>query len=322
MNLLVVMFFVLTIIYALNNIVKISTRNEYGKLKSVIVGSADNLSWPNDDKEFNAGIERSTYPTIPKRGPLSHHVQTEAREDLDALVNILRSKGIEVYRPITNKPHWAYSARDIILTIGDKVIQCPTPFESRANEIEMYPFLLDCNVIRAPRPLRQDDPSFDAANVLKLNDRLIYSLSHSANEAGAEWLQAQVGTDHEVVKWQVVEHSITHIDSTLVSLNENTILVNASRVKKDDLPDFMQSYNIIWINDVVARDFDHFPYASKWIGMNVLSLDPETVVVDDIQTGLIEKLRANNFNVITTGMRQSRTLGGGFHCVTCDLERE
>jgi len=56
--------------------------------------------------------------------------------------------------------------------------------------------------------------------------------------------------------------------------------------------------------------------------MNVLSLDPETIVVDEIQTDLIEKLQANGFKIITTPMRQSRTLGGGFHCVTNDLERE
>ena len=73
---------------------------------------------------------------------------------------------------------------------------------------------------------------------------------------------------------------------------------------------------------MVSRDFHAFPYSSKWIGMNILSLDPETVVVDEIQIGIKEKLEANNFKVITTPMRHSRTLGGGFHCVTNDLERE
>jgi N-dimethylarginine dimethylaminohydrolase len=45
-------------------------------------------------------------------------------------------------------------------------------------------------------------------------------------------------------------------------------------------------------------------------------------VVDEIQTGLIEKLTASGFKIITAPMRQSRTLGGGFHCATCDLERQ
>lgn len=301
---------------------RISTHNEYGNLKSVIVGSVENMCWPSDDEEFNKGIQRSTYPGTLVRGKLPDVVRQEATEDLEKLVNILEDRKIKVYRPLTEKSHWAYSARDIILTVGDMVIQCPTPFDSRADELEMYPFLSDCHLKIAPRPKKNTDPSFDAANVLKINDRLIYSLSHSANDAGADWLQQTVGNSYEVIKWRVVNHDITHIDSTLLTLNENTVIVNASRVNEQDLPEFMQDYKKIWIDDVVSRDFYKFPYASKWIGMNILSLDPETVLVDEIQTKLKEKLEENNFNVITTPMRQSRTLGGGFHCVTNDLERE
>ena len=301
---------------------KISTVNEYSELKSIIVGSVENMSWPTDDNEFNRSIDRSTYPGTLTRGTLPKQVSEEATEDLDRLVQILENRDIEVYRPLTDQPHWAYSARDILLTVGDMVIQCPTPFDSRANELELYPFLNDCNIIKAPRPRTDDAPRFDAANILKVDDKLIYSLSHSANDAGADWLQKTVGNAYEVIKWQVVDYEITHIDSTLLTLDKNTVIVNASRVKEQDLPNFMQNYKKIWIDDVVSRDFHNFPYASKWIGMNILSLDPETVLMDDIQTDLKEKLEANKFNVITTPMRQSRTLGGGFHCVTNDLERE
>lgn len=301
---------------------KISTNNEYGNLKSIIVGSVENMSWPADDKEFNAGIDRSTYPGTLTRGLLPKKVSDEATEDLDRLVQILENRDIEVYRPLVDRPHWCYSARDILLCLDDTVIQCPTPFESRANEIELFPFLENANVIKAPRPNIKSDPCFDAANVLKVNDKLLYSLSHSANDAGAEWLQQQVGNKFEVVKWQVVDHSITHIDSTLLTLNQNTVIVNASRVKERDLPKFMNGYKKIWVDDVEAREFYQFPYASKWIGMNLLSLDPGTVLVDEIQKNLIKKIEQNGFEVITTPMRHSRTLGGGFHCVTNDLERE
>ncbi len=301
---------------------KISIRNEYGNLKSVIVGSVTNMAWPADDKEFNAGIDRSTYPATLTRGAIPKEIILEASEDLERLVQILENRDIQVYRPLTEQPHWAYSARDILLTVDDMVIQCPTPFDSRSNELQLYPFLRDTKTVSAPRPTQATDPSFDAANVLKVNDKLLYSLSHSANDAGAEWLQQTVGNQFEVVKWKVVDQNITHIDSTLLTLNENTVIVNASRVKEQDLPEFMKDYNKIWIEDVVSRDFHEFPYASKWIGMNMLSLDPETVLIDEIQTGIKTKLEANNFKVITTPMRQSRTLGGGFHCVTNDLERE
>ena len=303
---------------------KVSTINEYGQLKSVILGGVENFKWPDQDKEFNKGISRSTYhETLTDKTPPDHVIQ-EARDDLNRLSLIMEHRGIEVHRSTVAGEHWSYSARDILLTVGNKIIQCPTPFSSRANELERYPFLQDieCEIIKAPRPMTKQDPMFDAANVLKMDDKLLYSLSHSANEAGAEWLQHQVGNQFEVIKWRVVEHDITHIDSTMLSLDKNTILVNASRVKENQLPAFVRDFRKIWVDNVQVRNFFHFPYASKWIGMNVLSLDPETVLIDDAQTGLAENLRSNGFQVITTSMRQSRTLGGGFHCVTNDLVRE
>ena len=303
---------------------KVSTRNEYDRLRSVLVGSVENFSWPTSDVEFDQGITRSTYPETLQNIKPNPIVLSEATDDLKQLSSILEDRGIAVHRPTITGPNWSYSARDILLTAGNKVIQCPTPFSSRADELDLYPSLsqADCEIIRAPRPVTDSDPIFDAANVLKLDDKLLYSLSHSANQAGADWLQEQVGTDFEVIKWRVVDCNITHVDSTLLSLAKNTIMINASRVKDHQMPDFMKDYKKIWVEDVQAREFYQFPYASKWIGMNVLSVDPDTVIVDDVQTGLIKNLRSHGFQIITTSMRQSRTLGGGFHCVTNDLVRE
>ena len=301
----------------------VSTKNEYGELRSVLVGSVDNFSWPIDDDEFNRSIARSTYEGKFNQGPVSEIVINEAREDLEKLVETLESRGIEVYRPKITEPTWAYSARDILLTVGNTLIECPTPFSSRSKELDLYPDLkqANCNIIRAPRPKTPNDPMFDAANVLKVNDSLVYSLSHSANEAGAVWLQEQVGTEFEVVKWQAVKHQITHIDSTLLSCGKNTIIANSSRLTVDTLPTFMKDFRTIWVENCVPRNFHGFPFASKWIGMNMLSLNPETIIVDEIQVDLIEKLKQEKFEVIDLPMRQSRTLGGGFHCVTCDIER-
>lgn len=302
---------------------KVNTRNEYGELRSVLLGTVENMAWPSNDKEFDNGIARSTFDGTLTRGALPPSVIEQATEDLNKFAVVMDKRGIDIIRPQTIGPNWAYSARDILLTIGNKVIECPTPFSSRAFELDLYPALhqADGKIIRAPKPQSSDDPMFDAANVLKLNDKIVYSLSHSANEAGAVWLQEQVGTDFEVVPWRAVENQITHIDSTLLSCGENTIIANSSRLTTETLPAFMKDFKTIWVEDCVPRSFDRFPFASKWIGMNVLSLDPETIIVDEIQVGLIEQLKSKKFNVITLPMRQSRTLGGGFHCVTCDVQR-
>ena len=56
--------------------------------------------------------------------------------------------------------------------------------------------------------------------------------------------------------------------------------------------------------------------------MNMLVVDPETVIVDRHQTELIKTLESYRFRVIPHELRHSRTLGGGFHCVTLDLIRQ
>jgi glycine amidinotransferase/scyllo-inosamine-4-phosphate amidinotransferase 1 len=99
-------------------------------------------------------------------------------------------------------------------------------------------------------------------------------------------------------------------------------MVNASRVNADNLPNVFKDWETIWVTDVVAQKFFEYPYASKWIAMNMLVVDPETVIVDKHQTNLMNMLELYNFTVIPLELRHSRTLGGGFHCVTLDLVRE
>ena len=301
---------------------KILTRNEYSPLRSIIVGSAEQSSWPTNDSAFDNAIRSSTFEGTLIPGSLPKQVTEEATEDLSVLVDILEKENVKVFRPKITGPNWSYSARDILLTVGNRIIECPTAYTSRQNEAELYPYLrsAECEWIKAPKPLSKDDPQFDAANICKFDDKLLYLISSTGNRAGAEWLQQQVGTDFEVIVWEGV-YAFAHIDSTISSLNKDTILLNGDRVKNDTVPDFLQGHRKIWINDIVSRKFHQFPFASKWIGLNILSINPETVIVDSIQTELIEQLEQEGFRVIATPMRQSRTLGGGFHCATLDLER-
>lgn len=297
---------------------KIFTTNEYNALKSVLLGSVENFAWPKDDLEFDRSIQQSDF-SKDFDYTIDINALTEAREDLNRLGELLDKKGVRVLRPNPSSPHWGYSARDILFTYKDKIMQCPTPYVSRSDEHVLYNGLGSTDIIKAPRPLQASDPTFDAANICKFDDCLLYLESNTGNRAGADWLQKTLDT--EVVVWNGV-YAFAHIDSTIASLNKDTILLNAQRVKADQIPNFLRDKKIIWVDEIKERSFEKFPFASQWIGMNVLSLDPETIIVDEIQTKLIQQLKENKFNVIALPMRQSRTLGGGFHCVTCDLERE
>ena len=337
--------------------VKVSTKNEYGRLKSVILGRAEGANWPTGDHYFDRMCQLSTFPNKLSRGPVPEHVIDEARNDLLYMRDVLGDHGVKVFRPevkdykrsVTHYQHLSsgmhsYSARDLLLSVGDMVIECPTPFISRYQEFEAYDVIKQeamrdgCRWIAAPRAriepaecvvkgvpvkiyLTERYPIFDAANVLKFDDKLLYMKSSTANQAGADWLQKVVGTEFEVIVWDKV-YAHAHIDSTLISLTKDLILINGSRVTSADrLPKFLRNHRKIWVNDMAERQFHEYPYASKWIGMNVLTIDPDTVMIDPIQKELKKQI-GTEMKVVQVPLRHSRTLGGGHHCVTCDLERE
>jgi hypothetical protein len=41
-----------------------------------------------------------------------------------------------------------------------------------------------------------------------------------------------------------------------------------------------ENWDKIYVDDVVAQGFYEYPYASKWVGMNMLAVNPNTVIMD------------------------------------------
>ena len=160
----------------------------------------------------------------------------------------------------------------------------------------------------------------DAANVLRLNDKMLFLESASGNYRAGHWLMGRFPE----VKIEICKfYSGVHIDSTIVPLREGLVMVNASRVNMDNLPNVFDDWEVIWIDEqhIIEQGFYQYPYASKWIALNMLVLDPHTVIVDRYQTQMIRLLEQYRFTVIPLELRHSRTLGGGFHCVTLDTRR-
>jgi glycine amidinotransferase len=61
---------------------------------------------------------------------------------------------------------------------------------------------------------------------------------------------------------------------------------------------------------------------SPYIDLNVLSISPDHVLVNEACPGLIRVLEAEGFEVIPVRHRHRRLFGGGFHCFTLDTVRE
>jgi len=334
---------------------KISSKNEYDKLESIIVGDVKGAQFPTKDEIFNYNQEVTAWKDTPLPcGPFPKHVIEETAEDLETLVDTLIKFGVTVYRPMeldhtfTVKTHqwetdgmYNYCPRDVLLVVDDLVIECPMVYRSRQMEATAY-FKIktraiqdDVRWISAPRPslLTQDtyvqdgnivlsdrEPMFDAANILRHNDDILYLQSNSGNRLGARWLQNILGSQYRV---HIIDnvYSYAHIDSTISVLRDGLVVLNGSRVNEENCPLLFKGWDKIYVDDVVAQNFYQYPYASKWIALNMLSIDPNTVIVDKHQLNLIKQIERKGMTVVPMELRHSRTLGGGFHCVTLDLFR-
>ena len=302
---------------------RIHSYNEWDPLKEIIVGTATNANWPTNDPVFAKESEKTTWKKTPvPSGPVSQVIIDEANEDLQGLCDILAQSGISVHRPEDlDFPAlggmYNYCPRDRFLIAGDNIVDPAMMYPCRDLEIQALRYLVDS----APYKFmpRFEGMTLDAANICRLGDNWLYLESYSGNRTAYEWLCEHFpNINIELVNF----YSGVHIDSTIVPLREGLVMVNASRVNPEQIPKCIADWEIMWIYDVVAQDFHQYPYASKWIGMNTLSIDPNTVIVDKNQTQLIKEIERKGINVVAHELRHSRTLGGGFHCVTLDTWRE
>jgi scyllo-inosamine-4-phosphate amidinotransferase 1 len=302
----------------------ISSYNEYSTLKRIVVGDATHANWPTQDPVFRLEAERTLWKDTPlPSGPVPEHIIHEANQDLQGLCNILVSHGVEVVRPSTfdfqaNDGLYNYCPRDRFIVYGSVIIDTAMMYPCRDQEYQCYVDILEDadRIIHMPR---DSGLVLDAANVLRIDqNRWLFLESDSGNRAAYEWLCAQLPeVDIELCNF----YAGVHIDSTVVALRDGLVLLNGSRVNESNCPRVFDNWHKIYVDDVVPQGFYQYPYASKWIALNMLSIDANTVIVDAAQTKLIQTLESHGFTVIPHTLRHSRTLGGGFHCVTLDLVR-
>ena len=302
----------------------IDSRNEWDPLEAIVVGSATNANWPSNDPVFAIESSKTSWTETPvPAGPVPKWIVEEANAELDRLSEILVDYGAVVYRPrpmdfVALGGMYNYCPRDRLLVCGDTVVDVNMMYPCRNQETEALQ-----QIIRQAKKVltmpRDQGMVLDAANVCRLGDTWLYLQSHSGNMAAYDWLCNQFpAIDIELCNF----YSGVHIDSTIVPVREGLVLLNASRVNESNCPKAFDSWEKIYINDVVPQGFYQYPYASKWIAMNMLVLDPRTVIVDAAQTELITILKSKGIDAIPHTLSHSRTLGGGFHCVTLDTRRK
>lgn len=335
----------------------VSVNNEWGRLREVFVGTINNANMPTHGEDLHA-INYADKEVIPHNeiGRFDDKVYEETHEDLENLTSILKDCGVTVKRPQTiettskisngfweSDQYYTFCPRDTVTVIGNTILESPMTLRSRQFETYCFrdQFIEYMNQgtrwVSAPKPMLKDDsyqrtdltkltlterePVFDAANILRSNNDILYLVSNTGNKLGAKWLQNLLGNEYKV---HILEnmYSYSHLDSTIALLREGLCLLNPARVNENNMPEMLKSWDKIWSPPMVDIGYHKVERASVWVGINLLSVDENTVILDNRQTELIKELKKYNIDTLDCKIRHSRTLGGSFHCVTADMIRD
>lgn len=338
----------------------VNTHNDWDPLEEIIVGHAHNSRVTVDISTRSFSYANLSMDEIQHmEGRYPQWVIDEANEDADGLADLLTKCGVRVHRPKIMDwdqefatPDWktqgwySWCPRDLILPLGDMLIETPCPvraryFETRQYEDILYeafndgalwfsapkPRLLDSSYqfedIKNNPTLVDQEIVFDAPNIVRVGRDLLYQVSNSGNMLGFKWLKRLLEPQGYRLHYSRL-YSYSHFDSTIIPLRPGLVLLNSSRVTPDNCPEIFRKWDKIWFEDCVVQgskiDGYHSP-CSPYIGMNILSIDQNTVVVDGTQIPLIRELEKHKIDCAAVRFRHAMTLSGGIHCATLDLRR-
>jgi len=167
---------------------------------------------------------------------------------------------------------------------------------------------------------------FDAADCNLIGDVMFVQHSMTTNVSGIRWLKRHFEPKGIQVRALHFPYDLypSHMDCTFVSVREGLVLTNPDR------PPLEEEVNIFKQNDwhfvdvprySEAEEHPVFCQSSRWLSMNVLSISPKKIVVEEGETAMTRLLEDLGFDVITVPFRGVFEFGGSLHCSTWDIRR-
>lgn len=350
----------------------VNSYNEWDTLQEVIVGRVEGSAIPQFEANVKVDAPPRYWNFFQQYGgqPFPEDLVETASKELNEFCKILEAEGVTVRRPdiidFSNSYKtpdfeasglYAAMPRDILIVIGNEIIEAPMAWRSRFFEYRAYRSLMKEYLKRgakwttAPKPLMSDElydfefaakspeeqealvkigqyvttefePCFDAADIVRCGRDLFVQRSHVTNEIGITWLKQHLGDQFRVHTLKFKDFNPMHIDASFVPLKPGLAVVNPERPCYQSEIFKKAGWDLVEAAPPTTPDSWELPIASKWISMNLLSLDTERIVVEKQEEPMQKLLKDLGFKVIPVDFRHFYTFGGSFHCATCDVRRD
>ncbi|CAB3999315.1 glycine amidinotransferase, mitochondrial, partial [Paramuricea clavata] len=308
----------------------VCAHNEWDPLEELIVGRPENAHVPSFTIEVKANTHEKYWPFYQQHGgkPFPPEHVAKAVKQMDEFCNILEHEGVTVRRPkildhskefttpdFTSTGMYAAMPRDILLVVGEEIIEAPMCWRARFFEYRAYRDLMKeyfhggATWTVAPKPLMDDalydkeypinsvedrhklaaegkfvttehDICFDAADFMRCGTDIFVQRSQVTNYFGIEWMRRHLGKKgYRVHTISFEDPNPMHIDATFNIIGPGLVLSNPDRPCRQIDMFNKAGWQVIKPPTPLISDDHPLWMSSKWLSMNVLMLDPKRVVV-------------------------------------------
>ncbi|RXM92978.1 Glycine amidinotransferase, mitochondrial [Acipenser ruthenus] len=264
----------------------VNSFNEWDTLEEVIVGRAENACVPPFTVEVKANTYEKHWPFYQKYGGQlfpEEHLKKAVRE-IEEMCNILRLEGVKEYPMRTVEDRHQLAAQGKFVT---------TEFE----------------------------PCFDAADFMRAGRDIFAQRSQVTNYMGIEWMRRHLGPEYRIHLLSFKDPNPMHIDATFNIIGPGLVLSNPDRPCHQIEMFKKAGWTIVQPPTPLIPDDHPLWMSSKWLSMNVLMLDEKRVLVESSEISTQKMFERLGIKTIKANIRHANSLGGGFHCWTCDIRR-
>ncbi|XP_032806905.1 glycine amidinotransferase, mitochondrial [Petromyzon marinus] len=349
----------------------VSSFNEWDPLEEVIVGRAENACVPPFTVEVKANTYEKYWQFYQKQGGLPFpeaHVK-KAVAEVEELCTVLRGEGVTVQRPepldwalnyttpdFNSTGMYAAMPRDILLVVGNEIIEAPMAWRARFFEYRAYRPLIKEYFKRgakwttAPKPQMANElydqdypirtvedrhklaaqgkfvttefePCFDAADFIRAGRDIFVQRSQVTNYFGIEWMRRHLAPTYRVHTISFKDPNPMHIDATFNIIGPGLVLSNPDRPCLQIDTFKRAGWTVVTPPTPLIPDDHPLWMSSKWLSMNVLMLDEKRVLVEAAETSIQKMFMNLGITPVKVNIRHANSLGGGFHCWTSDVRR-
>lgn len=249
----------------------VNSHNEWSLLEEVIVGTVEGATFCPLHIAEKIVVKKQYWDMA--GGPFPPELIANAAKELDYLAEVLTKEGVKVRRPNVPSPDefsksfktpdfecqsglYAAMPRDVLIVVGNEIIEAPMAWRSRWFEYRAYRKLIKeyfregAKWTAAPKPQMSDElyvdlegkdqpgdwattefePIFDAAEFMRFGKDIFTQRSGVTNYTGIQWMQRNLGDDYRIhiLDFQTGPDTM-HLDADFVPLAPGKLLLNPDR---------------------------------------------------------------------------------------------